>query len=194
MPDCSALSSFATSLKIARICRSGKYEIPLIIYDRLFDRDGQLNYPVSPDPKSPWVPEVYGDAVLVNGKLFPYLEVEPRKYRFRMLNASEWTVLSFDLNSGQMSWFPKFHQIGTDQGLLPAPVTLKSVRLAPAERADLIFDFSAYSGSNIILRNDNLNAMQFRVAAKGPPDDSALPPSLRPVPKIRNLPRSKLGC
>jgi len=63
----------------------GKYEIPLTLYDRSFDREGQLFYPVSPDPESPWVPEVFGDAILVNGKLFPYLEVEPRKYRFRVL-------------------------------------------------------------------------------------------------------------
>ena len=66
----------------------GKYEIPLVICDRMFTRDGQLVYPVSPDPERPWVPEVFGDAILVNGKLFPYLDVEPRKYRFRMLNGS----------------------------------------------------------------------------------------------------------
>jgi spore coat protein A, manganese oxidase len=66
----------------------GKCEVPLILYDRLLTRDGQLLYPVSPDPKSPWVPEVFGNAILVNGKLFPYLDVEPRRYRFRVLNAS----------------------------------------------------------------------------------------------------------
>ncbi|MGA8618317.1 MAG: multicopper oxidase domain-containing protein [Candidatus Sulfotelmatobacter sp.] len=67
----------------------GKYELPLLLYDRLLTRDGhQLLYPVSPDPESPWIPEISGNAILVNGKLFPYLEVEPRKYRFRLLNAS----------------------------------------------------------------------------------------------------------
>jgi spore coat protein A len=69
----------------------GKYEIPLVICDRILDLDGQLNYPVSGDPKSPWVPEVFGDAILVNGKVFPYLEVEPRKYRFRVLNGSPYS-------------------------------------------------------------------------------------------------------
>ena len=66
----------------------GKCELPLILYDRLLTRDGQLLYPVSPDPQAPWVPEIFGNAILVNGKLFPYLEVEPRRYRFRVLNAS----------------------------------------------------------------------------------------------------------
>ena len=109
---------------------------------------GNLNYPVSGDPKSPWVPEVYGDAVLVNGKIFPYLEVEPRKYRFRVLNGSNGRAIHLTFSSSQAAWFPKFHQIGSDQGLLPAPVELARVRLAPGERADLIFDFSEYAGNN----------------------------------------------
>ena len=78
---------------------SGKYEIPLVIYDRVFDLDGQLNYPVSGDPKSPWVPEVFGDAMLVNGKIFPYLEVEPRKYRFRVLNGANARFFHLSLSS-----------------------------------------------------------------------------------------------
>src|ERR1700728_1588232 len=158
----------------------GKYEIPLIIYDRLFDLDGQLNYPVSNDAKSLWVPEVYGDAVLVNGKIFPYLEVEPRKYRFRVLNGSNGRAIHLTFSSSQAQWFPKFHQIGSDQGLLAAPIELTRVRLSPGERADLIFDFSAYAESSLALRNDNFNVMQFRVAAKGGRDEGALPQSLRP--------------
>jgi spore coat protein A len=171
---------FEQSLDLPR----GTYEIPLVLYDRLFDPDGQLNYPVSADPKSPWVPEVYGDAVLVNGKIFPYLEVEPRKYRFRVLNGANGRAIHLTFSSSRVSWFPKFYQIGSDQGLLPAPVELTRVRLSPGERADLIFDFSSYSGDNVLLRNDNFNVMQFRVAAKGPRDESTLPQRLRPVPKI----------
>lgn len=57
---------------------AGKFEIPLVLCDRLFDQEGQFLYPVSPDPKHLWVPEVFGDAVLVNGKISPYCEVEPR--------------------------------------------------------------------------------------------------------------------
>jgi spore coat protein A len=163
---------------------SGKYEIPLIFYDRVFDLEGQLNYPVSGDPKSPWLPEVFGDALLVNGKLFPYLEVEPRQYRFRVLNGANGRFFHLSLSNHQ-----PFHQIGTDQGLLPAPVELKRVILAPAERADLIVDFSASAGEQIIVKNDSFDVMQFRVAknmSQGNParDASVVPAVLRPVPKI----------
>ncbi len=158
---------------------AGKYEIPLVFFDRIFDLESQLNYPVSGNTKSPWTPEVFGDALLVNGKLFPYLEVEPRKYRFRALNGANGRFFHLSLSNGQ-----PFHQIGTDQGLLPAPIELNRVILAPGERADLIVDFSASAGEQIILKNDNFNVMQFRVAPKGPRDTSALPLALRPVPRI----------
>jgi spore coat protein A, manganese oxidase len=157
----------------------GKYEIPLVICDRIFDLEGQLNYPVSGDPNKPWVSEVFGDAILVNGKLFPYLEVEPRKYRFRVLNGANGRFLHLSLPNG-----PVFNQIGTDQGLLPAPVRLDRVTLAPGERADLIVDFAALGGNRIVLKNDAFAVMQFRVAQRGPRDSSVLPASLRPVPKI----------
>jgi spore coat protein A len=161
----------------------GKYEVPLVFYDRMFDLESQLNYPVSGDPKSAWTPEVYGDALLVNGKLFPYLEVEPRRYRFRVLNAANARFFHLSLSNRQA-----FHQIGTDQGLLPAPLELKRLILAPAERGDLIVDFSASAGEQIVVKNDSFDVMQFRVA-KSPEKNAAhdtgvLPAVLRPVPKI----------
>ena len=156
----------------------GKYEIPLTMYDRSFDADGQLFYPTSGDPESLWVPEVFGDAVLVNGKLFPYLQVEPRKYRLRVLNASNARFLHLAFSNDQ-----SFHQIGTDLGLLPAPVQLKNVMVAPAERADLVVDFSGHAGESIVLANDTRPVMQFRVAKTGVADASALPATLRPVPR-----------
>src|SRR5262249_33876087 len=100
----------------------GPNEVPLVIFDRLFDEQGQLRYPTSGMPDAPWVPEVYGDALLVNGKLYPYLDVEPRRYRLRVLNASNARFYYLSLSNGQ-----RFHQIGSDQGLLPAPVELASV-------------------------------------------------------------------
>jgi spore coat protein A, manganese oxidase len=106
-----------------------------------FDPDGQLNYPVSPVPGEPWVPEFFGNAVLVNGKLLPYLEVEARKYRFRVLNGANGRFFHLSLSNGQ-----EFHQIGTDQGLLPAPVALRQLSLAPGERADVIVDFTGQAG------------------------------------------------
>jgi len=157
----------------------GKYEIPLVIYDRIFDLEGQLNYPVSGDDKSPWVPEVFGDAIVVNGKILPYLEVEPRRYRFRLLNAANGRFFHLTLSNGQ-----QFQQIGSDQGLLPAPVAAKSIALAPGERADAILDFSGAAGSKIVLQSDSYTVMQFRVAQAGAKDNSVLPQVLRPVPAI----------
>ena len=125
------------------------------------------------------MPEVFGDAILVNGKLFPYLEVEPRKYRFRVLNAANGRFFHLAFSNGQT-----FHQIGTDLGLLPAPVALKSLLLAPAERADLIVDFSGTrrgehcSDQRSRSRSCNFASRRPRVA-----DSSALPATLRPVPR-----------
>jgi spore coat protein A len=155
-----------------------KYEIPLILYDRVFDLEAQLNYPVSGDPKKPWTSEVFGDAILANGKLFPFLEVEPRKYRFRVLNGSNARFLRLALANGLA-----FFQIGTDQGLLPAPVRIERVNLAPAERADLIIDFSELAGKNIVMTNDAFNVMQFRVGARKA-ESKPLPQRLRPFAKI----------
>ena len=157
----------------------GKYEISLTLCDRSFDLGHQLYYPVSPDPESPWVSEVFGDAILANGKLFPFLEVEPRKYRFRLLNAANARFFHLALSNGQ-----DFHQIGTDLGLLPAPVALKNLLIAPGERADLILDFSGHAGEKFVVTNDALTVMQFRVSSAAAQDASSLPSTLRPVPKI----------
>jgi spore coat protein A len=177
----------------------GKYEIPLLLYDRLFTREGQLFYPVSPDPESPWVPEVMGNGVLVNGKLFPYLEVEARRYRFRLLNASNSRIYHLSLIEGKLIEGKSvegkstdnisesdltFHQIGTDQGLLPAPVPLTDLEIAPGERADLIIDFSEHRGAELLLKNDAVAIMQFRVSSAKVSDTGSMPATLRSVPKI----------
>jgi spore coat protein A, manganese oxidase len=150
---------------------AGKYEVPLILYDRLLTREGQLLYPVSPDPQSPWVPEVFGNAILVNGKLFPYLDVEPRKYRFRVLNGSNARIYHLSLTRENSAEELSFHQIGTDQGLLPAPVSLTRLDIAPG-------------GVRLILKSDAFVVMQYRVASGKVNDTSSLPSALRSVPKI----------
>lgn len=162
----------------------GKYEVPLILYDRLLTRDAQLLYPVSPDPESPWVPEIFGNAILVNGKLFPYHEVEPRRHRFRVLNASNARIYRLSLSENSSATDVPFHQVGTDQGLLPAPVPLTNLELAPGERADLVVDFSEHSGKQMLLKSGAFVVMQFRVSSKKVTDTSSLPATLRPVPKI----------
>jgi spore coat protein A len=158
---------------------NGPYEIPLVVCDRLLLQDGQLSYPDSGTPGEPWVPEVFGDVMLVNGKAFPYLEVEPRRYRFRVLNASNSRFYDFGLSNGQ-----EFHQIGTDQGLLPAPVPIKRFFLAPGERADIVIDFRDHAGEQITLNNGAIQPLQFRVGKQKVSDSSSLPSVLRPVPKI----------
>jgi spore coat protein A len=157
----------------------GKYDIPLIIYDRMFDRNSQLYYPVSANPAAPWITEFFGDTMIVNGKIFPYLEVEPRKYRFRLLNGANGRFFHLSLANRQV-----FHQIGSDGGLLPSPVELTSLMLAPAERADLVVDFAGHGGESITLKSDSFDLMQFRVASSKTDDNSTLPAKLRPVRRI----------
>lgn len=157
----------------------GKYEIPLVICDRMFDTESQLYYPVSDKPESPWIPEFFGDANLINGKLLPYLDVEPRKYRFRVLNGSNGRFYRLSLSNKQ-----EFYAIGTDQGLLDEPVGLTKIVVAPGERVDLIIDFSEHGERQIVMRNEVVPLMQFRVSGVSAGDDSVLPKVLRPVERI----------
>jgi spore coat protein A len=157
----------------------GRFEIPLVIYDRSFRQDGSLDYPDSGMPDMPWVPEAFGEAMIVNGKLFPYLEVEPRKYRFRLLNAANGRFFHLSLSDGQ-----KFSQIGSDQGLMASPVALDSFVIAPGERFDLLVDFAAHAGERIVLKSDAFEILQFRVSNKlVSGDTSSMPATLRPVVK-----------
>jgi len=133
---------------------SGSYERLLLIQDRSFNDDGSLYYPIGPEPPVPGVcpsviPDFFGDNILVNGKVWPYLEVEPRKYRFRIINGSNSRFYRMSISSGQ-----PFYQIGIDGGLLERPVVTKEILLAPAERADVIIDFSKFKGQNIVITND----------------------------------------
>ena len=132
---------------------SGDYEIPLMIQDKTFNEDGSLFYPDNATPPVPKpVPSTpsffFGNTIAVNGKLWPYLDVEPRKYRFRILNASN--VRPYDLS---LSNNGSFLQIGTDLGLLKHSVEIDSFVLEPAERIDLVIDFSKYEGQEITLLN-----------------------------------------
>ncbi len=158
----------------------GKYEVPLMFCDRLLQTDGQLYYPVSPNPKSPWVPEVFGNAILVNGKLLPYLDVEPRKYRFRLMNGSNGRFYRFSLENKAT-----FHQIASDQGLLAAPAARTRLPLAPAERADIVIDFSPMKGEKVELRSDSFSILQFRVGREAAQDESSLPAVLHPIQRLQ---------
>jgi spore coat protein A, manganese oxidase len=145
----------------------GEFEIPLLLQDRSFSADGSLLYPVvdsggDPDPRVPpvWIPEFFGDTVLVNGKVWPYLEVEPRKYRFRILNGSNARFYHLTLNESASDGTPvgrpgpAFNQIGSDGGFLPSPVPQADLTIGPAERFDVIVDFSGAYGKSFLLSND----------------------------------------
>jgi spore coat protein A len=142
---------------------SGPYEIPLMIQDRKFGVDGSLIYPPPENGTHPmWMQEFFGDNICVNGKATPYLEVEPRKYRFRMVNGSNsrfyhMTLVPADAagkRNGQPADAPPFRQIGSDGGLLPAPTTTHYLIMSPGERFDLVIDFSEHKGENFALVND----------------------------------------
>ncbi|MCC6726995.1 MAG: multicopper oxidase domain-containing protein [Saprospiraceae bacterium] len=131
---------------------SGAYEREIVVQDKMFSPSGQLFFPSDPgDPLLPnpsILPEFFGDYIMVNGTVWPALDVAPTKYRFRVVNGSDSRVYLFKLSNGA-----SFKQIGTDGGLLNAPVTLTELLLAPGERADLIIDFSAMAGQQVVLQN-----------------------------------------
>ncbi|MBV9081942.1 MAG: multicopper oxidase domain-containing protein, partial [Acidobacteriaceae bacterium] len=164
----------------------GEYEIPLVIVDRSFYKDGRLFYPVSQNPEKPWVSEYYGAGILANGKLAPYFEVQPRKYRFRVLNSSNGSfyVLAFAKDNSYASNPESFLQIGTDQGFLAAPQNIATLILGPGERVDLIFDFAPHRGQQIYLRTKSAYVMQFRVSRDKVDDRSLVPASFRPIRRI----------
>ncbi|MCX2183118.1 multicopper oxidase family protein [Streptomyces sp. SKN60] len=166
---------------------AGPRELPLMIADRAFAEDGSLAYP-SLDPtlrerpgvREPYLAGVLGDVILVNGAPWPVHEVDAARYRLRLLNASNARHYEFafvDEGDGRL-W--EFHQIGSDQGLLAAPVTHHTLPMAPAERYDVVVDFSRFPvGSRVRLVNRlgsgrTRDVMAFHVVRKAP-DDSRVP-------------------
>jgi FtsP/CotA-like multicopper oxidase with cupredoxin domain len=207
------------------------YEIPIVVQDRSFNADGtlfypdnraffegltvsQLQIPLHPeiacdgnesDIAPIWNPEFFGNMMVVNGRTWPFLEVEQRRYRFRFLNGcnSRFLILQFD--NGLPFW-----QIGAEGGFLPTPVSLNTLLMGNAERADVIVDFTSVPvGTNIILQNIGPDepfgggvpgvdfpvsdpcttgqVMQFRVVArvdgdKSTPPDQLVLPTRVPLP------------
>jgi spore coat protein A, manganese oxidase len=165
------------------------YEIPIVIQDRNLeidnDRDiftGRFLY------KSSGSDTFRGPYNVVNGTIWPYLDVQPRQYRFRVLNGSNGRRyrLKLKLPDGTV-------QIGVDAGFLPMPTRIpntdpvthdkKGLLLAAAERADLLIDFSAHAGTNLMLLNEDAAPkvqpiLEFRVAAQTPIRSSGLSSNL----------------
>ena len=142
--------------------------------------DGQLFYDTSGDEKSPWIPEFSADGLMVNGKLKPFLDVEPRTYRFRLLNTANSRFYLLSLSNGH-----ELTLIGSDQGLLPAPVLMSRIILGSAERADVLIDFASMAGQKMHLRTGAIDMVEFRVRNKATSAaGSAMPRTLRPVLRI----------
>lgn len=174
-----------------------QYEREIVIQDRSFDKNGQLVFPHDGDTHPYWLPEFFGDVIVVNGKTWPHLEVEPRRYRFHLLNGSNARFYTLSMENGLPFW-----QIGTDAGFLDAPVKVSKLTLAPGERADVVVDFSKVAaGSWFLLKNEatapNPNGddvdpnttgqiMQFRVVANVTTKDHTFDPEKRPTLRAEN--------
>ncbi len=138
--------------KVASMLPTGKYEMPLVIQDRTFNTDGSLNYPsvgYNTEAHPYWVNTFMGNAIIVNGKTWPNMNVDKGQYRLRFLNGSNARIYNLAFSNGMA-----FILIGSDGGYLKEPVQLSSLRLGPAERADIIVDFSKLTtGEQVILKN-----------------------------------------
>ena len=154
----------------------GNHEIPIVIQDRSFRRDGSLFYPDSrrffdgfpgpyigsdsSDMPPIWNPEFFANAMVANGRTWPVLEVRQRRYRFRLLNGCNSRFLILKLVANPHAHRPAraalpFWQIGADGGFLPKPVQLPELLIAPAERADVIVDFGDVpEGTTLYLINE----------------------------------------
>ncbi|KAI5073256.1 hypothetical protein GOP47_0011269 [Adiantum capillus-veneris] len=157
---------------------SGRYEIPLLFQDKRFFPNGHIRFSsigAIPSVHPVWCPDAFGDTMVVNGKIWPFLNVEPRRYRFRMLNGNTERYLSLALSTSADSALP-FTQIGTDGGFLAEPQTVWEIVLASAERVDVIIDFSRLrKGTEIYLTN----------SARAPfPNGNRLPGNTRLVMKF----------
>jgi len=139
--------------------------VPMVIQDRMFDTNGQLFFPnVGINPEHPfWIPEFVGDAIVVNGKVWPFLDVAPKRYRFLFVNGSNARAYElFLVDPVTKVMGPPMWQIGTDGGYLDAPVkidpnaakpALTKLVLQPGERADVIIDFAGFQGQTLLMRN-----------------------------------------
>lgn len=149
---------------------SAPYDVPMIVKDAMFATDGGLVYDDNSESG------IYGDVVLVNGVPWPVMDVEPRKYRFRILNASVSRSYTWQVHDGRAP--VPVTVIGTDAGLMPRPQSVTSFRHGMAERYEVIIDFANYRGALLTLKNllppNNINydtvkqVMQFRVAKTDP--------------------------
>lgn len=163
----------------------GQRDIPLMITDRSFAADGSFQYPLTDggDVAAPYMNGVLGDVVLVNGAPWPVLDADPARYRLRILNASNARRYRLRLDPPPPEG-PAFTQIGGDGGLLASPLTHDAIDIAPAERFDIIVDFSHYRrGTQVELINTlgaqaSRQVMRFDVVGTDRSDETTIPERL----------------
>ncbi len=194
---------------------TGKYDMPLVFQDRSFMTDGSFNFPnlgVQPAVHPYWIPEFFGDTIMVNGLVWPNMDVDQAAYRFRLLDGSNarFYTIHFNANPGTpLETSMPFTQIASDGGYLTAPVLLTELTIAPGERAEILVDFSGLApGTTVILRNtakENFPAgltpnpktvgqlMQFTVVGNPGPAAPTLPVPLNPtLPMFPTLPAARV--
>ncbi|MDF1555537.1 MAG: multicopper oxidase domain-containing protein [Deferrisomatales bacterium] len=195
--------------------------IPVVLQDRAFDTDGELYFDSwgsgfgTTDTHPYWVPEFVGDTIAVNGKVWPFLDVAPKRYRLLFINGSNARAYEIRLqveNGGKKVKNPKMWVIANDQGYLDLPVALNSnnnqkgsnLTIMPGERYEVIVDFAGYAGTQIVMTNtaaipypfggavipvQDGTIMQFRVNLPAPAADLSYNPqkvgAVRTTPIVR---------
>jgi FtsP/CotA-like multicopper oxidase with cupredoxin domain len=147
-----------------------KYDVPLLLADRLFDEESGLLFFDLFEKDG-----ILGDKFLVNGKVQPYLEVEPRRYRFRVLDAGPSRFYQLFLTDKESNTSIPFWQVANDGNLLPRPLKVSSLALSVAERADIVVDFGKWAGKTLYLENRLKQA-----DGRGPDANVGAPLSLAP--------------
>ncbi len=190
---------------IAPLLPSGQYEVPLAIQDRSFNLDGSLWFPSvgdNPEVHPYWEPEFFGNTIMVNGVVWPNMNVQPHQYRFRVLDGSNarFYTLTLTYQVGKKDVLVPFTQIGTEGGYLRAPATMTSLLIAPGQRADILVDFSSIpAGTQITMRNTAKapfpagtppdpqtvgQIMRFTVNSSTPVNPTPLPAVLNNIPVL----------
>ncbi|PKA49253.1 hypothetical protein AXF42_Ash014155 [Apostasia shenzhenica] len=180
-----------------RLPSGPEFDLHLVLVDRSFAADGSIymnSTGDNPSIHSQWQPEYYGDAIVVNGKAWPFLDVRRRRYRFRILNASNARFFRLSLSNGL-----PFTVIGSDTSYLPTPVIASTILVSPAEIFDVVIDFSKSKSPSAELLNsapypypggsalDSLSrkVMKFNIVteASAAPDESMVPAKLTDYPR-----------
>ncbi len=185
---------------------SGEYDVPLVFHDVQFDENGQVVWDFfDANPVFTTVNGMLGDMMTVNRKIMPFFEVEPRKYRFRMLNGGPSRFYEFKLRPQEgTNGSDTFTVLTSDGNFLEEPVDVKQLVIAVAQRHDVVIDFSGYNpgdtvelvnvmdmrddgagpSGRMLMGDDALKVMQFKVKELSAPDNSQIPARFRDLPNI----------